>query len=79
MSVFWLSGLVDRPSDCMYVHTIPLSGCMDRRSQYNMGNIQLIHWCHWNMQTQSSLYVLWYLLYGIRYFSRIPMMLYICT
>ena len=25
-------GLVDGPSDCLYVHIIPLTGCMDRRS-----------------------------------------------
>ena len=30
--VFWSYGLVDRPSDRLYVHTIPMSGCMDRHS-----------------------------------------------
>ena len=32
--VFESSGLVDRLSSCMYVHTIPLSGCTDRCSRY---------------------------------------------
>ena len=32
--MFWSSGLVDRPSDRLYVRTIPLSGCMDRRYCY---------------------------------------------
>ena len=32
--VFWSSGLVDRPPDCLYVGTFPLPGCMDRRSCY---------------------------------------------
>ena len=32
--LFWLFGLVDRPSDRLYVRTIPLSGCMDRRFHY---------------------------------------------
>ena len=32
--VFWLSSIVDRPSDCLYVRTITLSGCMDIRSCY---------------------------------------------
>ena len=32
--VFGISGLIDRPSDHMYVRTIPLSGCMCRRSCY---------------------------------------------
>ena len=27
--VLWSSGLVDRPSDLLYVHTITLSRCMD--------------------------------------------------
>ena len=38
MRVFWSSGLVDRPSDRLYVRTIPLSGCMDRRSRYRQVN-----------------------------------------
>ena len=37
--VFWSSGPVDRPSDCLYVRTIPLPGCMDRRSRYT------VPWC----------------------------------
>ena len=32
--VFWSSVLVDKPSDSMYVRTIPLSGCIYRRSHY---------------------------------------------
>ena len=32
--VFWLSGLIDRPSDRMYVLTIPMCGCMYRHSSY---------------------------------------------
>ena len=36
--VFWLSGLVDRPSDRLCIHTIPLSGCMERRSRYRGNN-----------------------------------------
>ena len=32
--VFWLSGIIDRPSDRLHVHTIPMSGCMGRRSHY---------------------------------------------
>ena len=34
VTVFWSSGLVDRPSDCLYVRNITLSGCMDRRYGY---------------------------------------------
>ena len=34
MRVFGNSGLVDRPSDCLYIHTITLYGCMDRHSCY---------------------------------------------
>ena len=30
--VLWSSGIVDRLTDILYVHTIPLAGCMDRRS-----------------------------------------------
>ena len=30
------SGLVDRTSNHLYVRTIPLSGCIDRRSCYNL-------------------------------------------
>ena len=30
--VFWMSGLIDRQSDRLYISTIPLYGCMDRRS-----------------------------------------------
>ena len=32
--VLWSSDLVDRPSDYLYVCTIPLSGFMDRQSRY---------------------------------------------
>ena len=32
--VFWLSGLVDRPSYRLYVSTITLYGCMNRLSRY---------------------------------------------
>ena len=32
--VFWLSGLIDGPSDRLYVRTITLLGCMERRSHY---------------------------------------------
>ena len=32
--VFWLSGIVDRPSNHLYIRNIPMSGCMDRRSCY---------------------------------------------
>ena len=34
MKAFWLSGILDRPSDRLYVRTISLFGCMDRRSYY---------------------------------------------
>ena len=36
MRVVWLSGLVDRPYEFLYVRTIPLSGCMYRRSRYSL-------------------------------------------
>ena len=32
--VFWSSGLIGRPYEQLYVHTIPLSGCMYRCSHY---------------------------------------------
>ena len=44
MRVFWLSGLVDRPSDRLYVHTIPLSGCTERRSRYK-GEFLCVYVC----------------------------------
>ena len=34
--VFESSGLKDRPSDRLSIRTIPLSGCMDRRSRYTL-------------------------------------------
>ena len=34
MRVFCLSGLVDRPSDRLYVRNIPMSGYMERLSHY---------------------------------------------
>ena len=34
--VFDIYGIIDRPSDHLYVHTITLSVCMDRRSCYNL-------------------------------------------
>ena len=34
LRIFWLSVVVDRPSDRLYVHTIPLYGCMDIRYRY---------------------------------------------
>ena len=34
--VFWLSGIIYRPSDHMYIRTIPMSECMDRRSRYTL-------------------------------------------
>ena len=34
MRMFRPSGIVDRSYDHMSVRTIPLSGCMDRRSRY---------------------------------------------
>ena len=34
--VFWLSGIVDIPSDRLDACTIPLYGCMDRRSNYTL-------------------------------------------
>ena len=37
MRVFWLSGIVDIPSDHLYVRTIHMSGCIDRRSRYTTG------------------------------------------
>ena len=37
MRVFWSSVIVDNMSDRMYVHTIHLSGCMDRHSRYRVG------------------------------------------
>ena len=36
MRVTGLPGLVDRPSDCMSVRTIPLSGCVDIRFCYKI-------------------------------------------
>ena len=41
--VFWSSGIVYRPSDRLYVRTIPLSVCMDRRSSYMMPISFLLH------------------------------------
>ena len=35
LGVFCLSGLVDRPSNLLYLRNIPLSGCMGRRSHYS--------------------------------------------
>ena len=32
--VVWSSGIVHILSDRMHIHTIPLSGCIDRRSHY---------------------------------------------
>ena len=34
MRLLWLYGIVDRLFERMYVCTIPLYGCMDRRSRY---------------------------------------------
>ena len=34
VKVFGLSGLVDRPSENMFVHTITMSGCMYRQYHY---------------------------------------------
>ena len=44
--VIWSSGLVDRPSKRMYVHTITLSGCMERRSRYTPFYSQ--SWLSWH-------------------------------
>ena len=38
LRVFWSFGLIDRPSDRLYVRTIPLSGCMDRHYRYTTSN-----------------------------------------
>ena len=32
--VLWSSGILDRPSDDLYVRTITMSGCIDRLSCY---------------------------------------------
>ena len=32
--VFWSSGIVDRPSDCLYIRIILISGCTYRLSRY---------------------------------------------
>ena len=32
--VFWLSDIVYIPSNCLYIRTFTLYGCMDRRSRY---------------------------------------------
>ena len=37
--VFWSSGLVDRPYDCLYVRTIPLFGCMNISSRYTEADL----------------------------------------
>ena len=34
--VFGPSDIVDRPSYCMYIRSIPLSGCMNIRSCYRL-------------------------------------------
>ena len=47
--VFWSSGLVDRPSDRIYVRTITLSGCMGRRSRYIPFYYQ--SWLAWHRKT----------------------------
>ena len=35
LRVFLSSGIIDRPFDYLFVRTIPLSGCMDRRIDGN--------------------------------------------
>ena len=47
--VFWSSSLVYRPSDKLHVCTIPLSGCMDRRSCYIPFYYQV--WLAWYSKT----------------------------
>ena len=42
MRVFYSSGLVDGPYDRLYVRTIPLPGCLDRRFRYKHKNYNMI-------------------------------------
>ena len=44
--LFWSFGLTDRLSDHLYVRTIPLSGCIDRRSRYTPFYSQAWLACH---------------------------------
>ena len=46
MRVFWSPDIVDRPYNRMYVRTIPLSVCMDRRSIYIPLSSQALLACH---------------------------------
>ena len=45
MNVCVSSGLVDRPFDRLYVRTIPMSECMDRRFRYSPPNFYLVFFC----------------------------------
>ena len=49
LRLFWLYGLVDRPSERLYVRNIPLSGCMERCSCYIPFYSQ--QWMAWHRKT----------------------------
>ena len=49
MKVFWSSGIVDIPSDRIYIRTIPLPGCMKRCSNYTPFSYQT--WLAWHRKT----------------------------
>ena len=57
--VFWSSSLVDRPSDCLYVLNIPISGCMNRRSCYThifcIKSLLLVHLLKKNLNKTKPL------------------------
>ena len=50
---------IDRPPERLYVHTIPLYGCMDKRSRYTGGNTHFlgtVHNCTEKSRTKFSNY-----------------------
>ena len=49
LRLFGFSGLIDRPSDCLCVSTIPLYGYMDRHSRY-----QYVICVAWKYNNKSS-------------------------
>ena len=53
VGLFGPSGILDRPYECLYICTIPLSGCMDRHSNYIPGYLNCA-----NPSTSASPYLL---------------------
>ena len=56
--VFGSSGILGRPSECLYIRTIPIYGCMDRWSHYRHQIFSCCQGMWWDLSSWTQ-WIIW--------------------